>query len=113
MYVNITVVLLGNSSAPVTVRIIGEYEGADGFSVLNFTLEVEPKLPTVVPIFVGVDGVYNPNAKWVLRLESVLGSEVVIGQRSQTEIKIHETDSESEIASFTPPNSQHAVNKAH
>ena len=72
------------------------YEGADGFPTLNFTVEVEPLLPTEVPIFVGVDGVYNPNAKWVLRLEPV-GSDsvVVIGQRSQTEIRIHETDSES------------------
>ena len=96
IYVNISVMLLGNASTPATVRIIGEYEGADGFPTLNFTVEVEPLLPTEVPIFVGVDGVYNPNAKWVLRLEPVRSdSMVVIGQRSQTEISIHETDSES------------------
>ena len=94
MYINISVVLLGNTSTPATVRILGEYQGADGFPTLNFTVEVDPLLPTRVPVFVGADGVYNPNAKWVLRLES-MDAVVVIGQRSQTEIRIHETDSES------------------
>ena len=63
IYVNISVVLLGNIFTLATVHITGEYEGADGFSTLNFTVEVELLLPTEVPIFVGADGIYNPNAK--------------------------------------------------
>ena len=87
-------VLLGNTSTPATVRVLGDYVGADGFPALNFTMEVDPLGPTQVPVFVGADGVYNPDAKWVLRLEP-LDSVVIIGPRSQTEIRIHETDSES------------------
>ena len=94
IYVNVSLVLLGNTSTPATVRVLGDYVGADGFPVLNFTVEVDPLGPTQVPVFVGADGVYNPDAKWVLRLEP-LDSVVVIGPRSQTEIRVHETDSES------------------
>ena len=58
------------------------------------TIEVNEGI-NVISFLVSPDGVYNPNAKWNFQLKVDPSSEklVSIGMHSQTEIKIHETDS--------------------
>ena len=90
---NITVLSSRESVVVATVRVTAKYEGAEGFPDQVQYVKITG-MRTVVGVFVGPDGVYNPNAKWKVRMEVMdPASGVVLGRRSQTEIKILESDS--------------------
>ena len=93
---NITILRHGHTPLTVQVRVTAEYQGEEGFPDVVQHVKITGER-TVVGIFLGPDGVYNPDAKWNIRMElldPLPGIE--LGDRSQTEIRILETDGKLE-----------------
>ena len=93
---NVTILRHGHTQLTVVVRVTAEYQGAEGFPDVVQHVKITGE-KTAVGIFLGPDGVYNPNAKWKIRMELVNPLPgIELGDRSQTEIRILETDGELE-----------------